>query len=143
VLPARGCDARKCIKTSGLLDRLNTRQRQGGKVKQIYTSDIHIRLQNGGALDLTVCREDKIEILRLLMLSLDLNHSATQLARKLIYEIERAPKNGGVWGNITRLVKAPNCEVCMLETNFGGKGKFSLCGEHNNWRTYFKLRLGK
>jgi len=33
VLPARGCDARKCIKTSGLLDGLNTHQHQGGQMK--------------------------------------------------------------------------------------------------------------
>jgi hypothetical protein len=31
VLPARGCDAGDCIKTSGLLDGLNIHQHQGGQ----------------------------------------------------------------------------------------------------------------
>lgn len=112
-------------------------------MKQIYTPDLYIRLRHGGTLSLSVCREDKIEILRSVVGSLDLNHSEAQLAQKLINELERAPKNAGVWGNITRLVKAPNCDVCMLETNLGGKGKLGLCKEHNNWRTLIKLRRGK
>jgi hypothetical protein len=49
----------------------------------------------------------------------------------------------GVWANIERLVKSPNCVVCDSETNLGGKDKFELCKEHNNWRTYIKLRWGK
>ena len=49
----------------------------------------------------------------------------------------------GVWENIERLAKSPNCVVCDTETNLGGKGKFELCKEHNNWRTYLKLRRGK
>jgi len=98
VLPARGCGARKCINTSGPLDGLNIHQHQGGKVKQIYTPDTYVRLRHGGALDLSVCREDKIEILRSVLQSLELNHSATEHAQRLISEIERAPKNGGVWG---------------------------------------------
>lgn len=46
----------------------------------------------------------------------------------------------GVWANIERLVKSPKCAVCDKETNLGGKGEFDLCKEHNNWRTYMKLR---
>ena len=49
----------------------------------------------------------------------------------------------GVWANIERLVKSPKCAVCDKETNLGGKGRFDLCKEHNNWRTYIKLRWGK
>lgn len=112
-------------------------------MKQIYTPDIYIRLRHGGTLNLSVCREDKIEILKALVHSLSLNRPANQLAQKLIVEVERAPKHGGVWGNVTRLIKAPNCQLCGSETNFGGKGRFSLCKPHNNWRTYLKLRWGK
>jgi hypothetical protein len=143
VLPARGCDARKCVKTSGFLDGLNIYQHQGGKVKQIYTPDTYVRLRHGGALDLSVCREDKIEILRSVLQSLALNHSAIELAMKLIAEIERAPRNGGVWGNVSRLVESRKCAACGLDTNLGGKGRLDLCKEHNNWRTYLKLRRGK
>jgi hypothetical protein len=115
---------------------------QGGKVKQIYTPDTYVRLRHGGALDLSVCREDKIEILRSVLQSLALNHSANELAQKLISEIEQAAKNGGVWGNISRLVASPKCAVCGLNTNLGGKGKIDLCIEHNNWWTYIKLKRG-
>jgi hypothetical protein len=131
-----------CINTSGLLDGLNIHQHQGGKVKQIYTPDTYVRLQHGGSLDLSVCREDKIEILRSVLQSLALNHSATELAKKLIAEIDRAPKIGGVWGNISRLVESRKCAVCGLDTNLGGKGRLDLCKEHNNWRTYLKLKRG-
>jgi hypothetical protein len=112
-------------------------------MKQIYTPDLHIRLRHGGTLDLSVCRDDKIEILRSVVHSLYLNHSANQLAQKLIAEVERAPKDGGFWGNATRLVKSPKCDYCGSETNFGRKGGNSLCKEHNNWRTFLELRRKK
>ena len=143
MLPARGCDARKCINTSGLLDRLNIHQYRGGYVKQIYTPDLYIRLQHGGALQLSICPEDKIQILRCVLLSLELDPVAKMRAKKMIVTIEDASRKGGVWGNVTRLVNAPNCHLCGSETNFGGKGRFSLCKPHNNWRTYIKLRRGK
>ena len=143
MLPARGCDARMCINTSGPPDGLNIHLLRGGQVKQIYTPDLYVRLRHGGTLQLSVCREDKVEILKALVRSLALNQSGIQLAQNLISEVERAPKHGGVWGNVTRLVKAPNCQFCGLETNFGGKGKFSLCKPQNNWRTYCKLRRGR
>jgi len=76
-------------------------------MKQIHTPDLYIRLRHGGALELSVCREDKIEILRSVVSSLHLDHGVTQKAQNLISEIESA-RSGGVWGNITRLVKAPN-----------------------------------
>ncbi len=112
-------------------------------MKQIYTPDTYVRLRHGGTLDLSVCREDKIEILRSVLQSLGLNQSATDLAQKLISEIESAPKNGGVWGNVSRLVESRKCAACGLDTNLGGKGRLNLCKEHNNWRTYLKLRRGK
>jgi hypothetical protein len=143
VLPARGCGARKCIKTSGPLDGLNIHQHLGGQLKQIHTPDLYVRLRHGGALELSVCREDKIQILRAVILSLDLDPVAKFRAQKMISLIEGASKEGGVWGNVSRLVKSPNCHVCGLETSFGGKGNFSLCEPHNNWRTYIKLRWGK
>jgi len=33
-------------------------------MKQIHTPDLYIRLRHGGALEFSVCREDKIEIIR-------------------------------------------------------------------------------
>jgi hypothetical protein len=73
---------------------------------------------------------------------MDLDPAAKKRAKTMISAIEEASRKGGVWGNVTRLVKSPKCDYCGSETFFGGKGKFDLCKEHNNWRTYFKLRRG-
>ena len=110
-------------------------------MKLIYTPDLCIRLRQGGTIDLSVCRDDKIEILRSVLHSLHLNRSANELAQKLIAEVDRAPKDGGVWANVTRLVKSPNCDLCGGETRWGAKkGRFNFCDKHNTWRTYIKLR---
>jgi hypothetical protein len=130
-------------KTSGLLDGLNIHQHQGGKVKQINTPDLYVRLQHGGALHISVCREDKIQILRCVLLSLELDPVTKMRAKTMISAIGEASRKGGVWGNVTRLVKSRNCHLCGSQTNFGGKGRFDLCKEHNNWRTYLKLRRAK
>ena len=143
MLPARGCDARKCVNSSGPPDGLNIHLHRGGQVKQIYTPDLYVRLRHGGALHLSVCQEDKIQILRAVLLSLELDPVAKARAKTMIAAIDEASRKGGVWGNVTRLVESPTCHFCGLETNFGGKGRFSLCKPHNNWRTYFKLRRGR
>ena len=40
-------------------------QHQGGQLKQIYTPDLRVRLRDGGILDLSVCRADKVDIWKL------------------------------------------------------------------------------
>ena len=112
-------------------------------MKQIYTPDLYIRLQHGGTLQLSVCPEDKIQILRCVLLSLELDPVAKMRAKMMIAAIEDASRKGGVWGNVTRLVKSPKCDYCCSETSFGAKGRFSRCKPHNNWRTYIKLRRRK
>ena len=112
-------------------------------MKQTYTPDICIRLRHGGTLQFSVCSEDKLQILRCVLLSLELDPSAKMRAKTMISAIEEASRKGGVWGNVTRLVKSPNCQFCGAETFFGGKGKFDLCKEHDTWRIYLKLRRGK
>lgn len=131
------------LKSSGLPDGSDFKQHLGGQVKQIYTPDLYIRLRHGGALELSVCYEDKIQILRAVLLSLELDPVAKMRAKRMISLIEEVSRKGGVWGNVSRLVKSPNCHFGGSETNFGGKGEISLCGEHNNWRTYIKLWRGK
>ena len=42
-------------------------------MKQIYTPDLYVRLRHGGTLQLSVCREDKVEILRAVTRSLDID----------------------------------------------------------------------
>ena len=112
-------------------------------MKQTYTPDICIRLRHGGTLQFSVCSEDKLQILRCVLLSLELDPVAKIRAKTMISAIGEASRKGGVWGNVTRLVKSRNCHLCGSQTNFGGKGRFDLCKEHNNWRTYIKLRRAK
>ena len=112
-------------------------------MKQMNTPDIYIRLRHGGTLQFSVCPEDQLQILRCVLLSLELDPVAKMRAKTMISAIGEASRKGGVWGNVTQLVKSPNCHLCGSQTNFGGKGKFRLCKEHNNWRTYIKLRWGK
>ena len=112
-------------------------------MKQIHTPDLYVRLRHGGALELSVCQEDKIQILRAVLLSLELDPVAKMRAKRMISLIEEASRKGGVWGNVIPLVQSPNCRFCGSETNFGGKGKLSLCKPHNTWRTYIKLKRGK
>ena len=140
MLPARGCGARKCVKASGPLEGLNIHQHLGGQVKQIYAPDLYVRLRHGGTIQLSVCPEDKIQILRSVLLSLELDPVAKMRAKRMISLIEEASREGGVWGNVSRLVNSPNCQFCGSETNFWGKGRFSLCEPHSYWRTYFKMR---
>ena len=90
VLPARGCGARKCIKTSGPLGGLNIHQHLGGQVKQIYTPDLYVRLRHGGTIDLSVCREDKVEILRAVTRSLNID---PQLKNQLLQLCDLASTN--------------------------------------------------
>ena len=112
-------------------------------MKQIYTPDLYIRLRHGGALELSVCREDKIQILRAVLLSMELDPVAKMRAKRMVSFIEEASRKGGAWRNVFRLVKAPNCDFCGSETNFGVKGRFALCEPHDNWRTYIELMRGK
>ena len=49
-------------------------------MKQIYTPDLYVRLRHGGTLDLSVCRADKIEIIRAVTRSLNIESNyANQL----------------------------------------------------------------
>lgn len=42
-------------------------------MKQFYTPDLYIQLRHGGTIDLSVCREDKIEIIRSVARSLNID----------------------------------------------------------------------
>jgi hypothetical protein len=74
---------------------------------------------------------------------LELDPVAKMRAKTMIAAIEDASRKGGVWGNVTRLVKSPKCDYFGSETSFGGKGIFSLCKPHDNWLTYMKIRRRK
>ena len=89
----------------------------------MYSADLYVLLRHGGALHLSVCQEDKIQILRAVLLSLELDPVPKARAKTMIAAIDEASRKGGVWGNVTRLVKSPICHFCGLETNFGGEGK--------------------
>ena len=59
-------------------------------MKQIYTPDLYVRLRHGGAIDLSVCREDKVEILRAVTRSLNID---PQLKNQLLQLCDLAATN--------------------------------------------------
>ena len=61
----------------------------------------------------------------------------------LLDDYEQKSKPIESWKVKLDVANAEPSAVCGSRLMFGGKGKFSLCDEHNNWRTYIKLRRGK
>jgi hypothetical protein len=76
-------------------------------LKQIYAPDLYVRLWHGGAFELSVCREDKIEFLRFVVHSLALDLSANRAAKQLKSELEKDPQFSGGMGKYQALGQSP------------------------------------
>ena len=105
--------------------------------------EVTIKMHSGGTLHLALSDQDKILVIRAFVLSLPLQDQIVQDFLMLLDEYEQKSKPIDIWKLKLDGVKAKPCAVCGARLRFGGKGEFSLCGEHNNWRTYIKLRRGK
>ena len=105
--------------------------------------EVLVELHSGGTLHLALSDQDKILVIRSFVLSLPLQDQIVQDFLVLLDDYEQKSKPIDIWKLKLDGAKAAPCEVCGGETRFGGKGEFSLCYEHNNWRTYLKLRRGK
>ena len=119
-------------------------QHQGGQLKQIYTPDLRVRLRHGGILDLSVCRADKVELLRCITHSLKLDQQTKKRMIDLISEIEFDPNSVDIWKLKLDSVQPEQCSACGNARRWGmGKGRFRLCDEHNSWYVYLKSRCKK
>ena len=105
--------------------------------------EVLIELHSGGTLHLALSDQDKILVVRAFVLSLPLQDKIVQDFLILLDDYELKSKPIDIWKLKLDGAKAEPCAVCGSRLRFGGKGEFSLCGEHNNWRTYLKLRRGK
>ena len=111
------------------------------ETKEAY--EVLIELHSGGTLHLALSDQDKILVIRAFVLSLPLQDQIVQDFLILLDDYDQKSKPIDIWKLKLDGAKADPCAVCGSRLRFGGKGEFSLCGEHNNWRTYIKLRRGK
>lgn len=105
--------------------------------------EVLIELYSGGTLHLALSDQDKILVVRAFVLSLPLQDQIVQDFLILLDDYEQKSKPIDIWKLKLDGVKADPCAVCGSSTRYGYKGEFSLCHEHDNWRTYLKLRRGK
>ena len=105
--------------------------------------EVLIELHSGGTLQLALSDQDKIFVIRAFVISLPLQDQIVQDFLILLDDYEQKSKPIDIWKLKLDGAKPEPCAVCGSRLKFGGKGDFSLCDEHNNWRTYLKLRRGK
>ena len=105
--------------------------------------EVLIELHSGGTLHLALSDQDKILVIRAFVLSLPLQDQTVQDFLMSIDDYERKSKPIDIWKLKLDSAQPDPCAVCGSSTRFGYKGELSLCREHDNWRTYLKLRRGK
>jgi hypothetical protein len=104
--------------------------------------EVLIELHSGGILHLALSDQAKILIIRAFVLSLPLQDQIVQDFLMLLDDYEQKSKPIDVWKFKLDGARAEPCAVCGARLRYGYKGEFSLCHEHNNWRTYIKPRRG-
>ena len=105
--------------------------------------EVLIELHSGGTLHLALSDQDKILVIRAFVLSLPLQDQIVQDFLMLLEDYEQKSKPIDIWKLKLDGAKAEPCAVCGSSTRYGYKGEFSLCHEHDNWRTCIKLWRGK
>jgi hypothetical protein len=105
--------------------------------------EVLVELYSGGTLHLALSDRDKILVIRAFVLSLPLQDQIVQDFLMLLDDYEEKSKPIDIWKLKLDGAKAEPYAVCGSRLRFGGKGEYSLCGEHNNWRTYIKLSRGR
>ena len=105
--------------------------------------EVFIELYSGGTLHLALSDQDKILVIRAFVLSLPLQDQIVQDFLFSLDGYEQISKPIDIWKLKLDGAKPIPCAVCGSRLKVGGKGEYSLCGEHNNWYTYFKSRIEK
>jgi hypothetical protein len=102
--------------------------------------EVLIELHSGGTLHLALSDQDKILVIRALVLSLPLQDQIVQDFLMLLDDYGHKSKPIDIWKLKLDGAKTEPCAVCGSNMRYGFKGEYSLCQEHNNWRTYIKLK---
>ena len=105
--------------------------------------EVTIKMHSGGTLHLALSDQDKILVIRAFVLALPMQSQLVLDFLAALDDFEKKSKPIDIWKLKLDGAKADPCAVCGSSTRFGYKGEFSLCHEHDNWRTYLKLRRGK
>ena len=105
--------------------------------------EVTVKMHSGGTLHLALSDQDKILVIRAFILALPMQGQLVQDFLVLLDDYEQKSMPIDIWKLKLDSAKPAPCEACGGETRLGGKGEFSLCPEHNNWRTYLKLRRAK
>ena len=94
--------------------------------------EVLIELCSGETLHVALSNQDKILVIRAFVLSLPLQDQIMLDFLMLLDDYEEKSKPIDIWKLKLDGAKAEPCAVCGSRLRFGGKGEFSLCGEHNN-----------
>ena len=105
--------------------------------------EVTIKMHSGGTLHLALLDQDKILVIRAFVLGLPMQSQLVLDFLAALDDFEKKSKPIDIWKLKLDSAQPDPCAVCDSSTRFGYKGEFSLCGEHNNWRTYIKLRREK
>ena len=105
--------------------------------------EVTVELHSGGTLHLALSDQDKILVIRAFVLALPMQSQLVQDFLEALDNFEQKSKPIDVWKLKLDSAQPNPCAVCGSSTRYGSKGEFSLCHEHNTWRTYLKLRRGK
>ena len=105
--------------------------------------EVTIKMHSGGTLHLALSDQDKILVIRAFVLALPMHSQLVQDFLEALDDFEKKSKPIDIWKLKLDSAQPDPCAVCGSSTRFGYKGDFSLCHEHDNWRTYLKLRRGK
>ena len=105
--------------------------------------EVAIKMHTGGSLHLALSDQDKILVIRAFVLALPMQSQLVLDFLAALDDFEKKSKPIDIWKLKLDGAKPDPCAVCGSRLKFGSKGEFSLCDEHNNWRTYLKLRRGK
>jgi hypothetical protein len=105
--------------------------------------EVLMELHSGGTLHLALSDQDKILVIRMFVLSLTLQDQIVEDFLMLLDDYEQKSKPIDVWRLKLDSAQPDLCSACGSRTRFCYKGDFSLCHEHDKWRTYLKLKRGK
>jgi hypothetical protein len=105
--------------------------------------EVLIELHSGGTLHLALSDQDKILVIRAFVLALPMQSQLVLDFLAALDDFEKKSKPIDIWKLKLDSAQSEPCAVCGSSTRLGYKGEFSLCHEHDNWRTYIKLRNGK
>ena len=105
--------------------------------------EVTIKMHSGGMLHLALSEQDKILVIRAFVLALPMQSQLVLDFLAALDDFEKKSKPIDICKLKLDSAQSEPCAVCGSSTRLGNKSEFSLCHEHDNWRTYLKLRRGK